>query len=257
VLRLDVELVNRGLAASRTKAQDLIKSNAVQVAGLKKVKSSTPVDSECIITVQDTPNGELHLSEYVARSAFKLLGFLDSGSVFADQVNAKIKGASCLDIGASTGGFTQVLLEKGAANVVCLDVGHGQLHPLIDDDPKVTNLEGVNIKDANQFISQSFDVIVCDVSFISLKFVIPELTSLLDTNGYAVLLVKPQFELGKQVVSRFRNAVITDQQLLDDACLDIEQFAIDSGFDVLELVPAGLTGSKGNQEFVMCLRICP
>ena len=195
--RLDAELVRRELTTSRTEAQALIAANRVLVNGSVADKASRQVAPADAVVIEGPP------ARFVGRGAKKLDHALD---VFGLDV----ENNRALDIGASTGGFTDCLLQRGAAHVVALDVGHGQLHERLRADPRVTNLERVNVRhvDVDQ-IGGAVDVIVGDLSFISLRLVIPVLVGLCQPGAPMVLLVKPQFEAGRQEVDRGRG-IITD-----------------------------------------------
>ena len=195
--RLDAELVRRELTTSRTEAQGLIAANRVLVNGSVADKASRQVAPADAVVIEGPP------ARFVGRGALKLDHALD---VFG--LDVENKGA--LDIGASTGGFTDCLLQRGAAHVVALDVGHGQLHERLRADPRVTNLERVNVRHVGvDQIGGAVDVIVGDLSFISLRLVIPVLVGLCQPGAPMVLLVKPQFEAGRQEVDRGRG-IITD-----------------------------------------------
>ena len=202
--RLDLALVDRGLAQTRTKASRLIRSGNVRVNGIIQTKPSLAVTS------QDTLEADRG-DDYVSRGAYKLVGAFDA---FADCGLIEPKGMDCLDIGASTGGFTQVLLRRGAAHVIALDVGHGQLDPRIAADPRVIDMSGVNIRDiTREDLAYTPFMIVSDVSFISLTYVIPVIARIAAPGAHIVLLIKPQFEvgrgnLGKTVSSTSRSCAI-------------------------------------------------
>lgn len=190
--RLDKELVQRGLASTRNRAQQLIASGAVLVNGSsEKAKSSLQVSSADTIEL----NNQIRSSGmYVSRGAIKLVEALD---YFIPQGLPAPLHKNCLDIGASTGGFTQVLLDKGARRVIAVDVGHNQLDPLIAADERVLDMSGVNIRDVyEEDLEYSPNFIVSDVSFISLTYVIPVVERITHTGAHAVLLIKPQFEVG-------------------------------------------------------------
>jgi 23S rRNA (cytidine1920-2'-O)/16S rRNA (cytidine1409-2'-O)-methyltransferase len=237
-VRLDSEVFQRNLTSSRNQARELIHNQQVLVNGIVAQKASQLVSSADRIEIV----GE----QYVSRAAYKLLGAVD------EQLRQRISGANALDIGASTGGFTQVLLNLGAAAVTALDVGSNQLSPVLTGDDRVTNFEQTNIRNYQQlFSSAQFDIITCDVSFISLTFVIPAVQYLLSPNGVAILLIKPQFELGKNVVKKFKNGIITDSKLHQVATDQVVQCAVEHNLSVMALTPADLTGSSGNQEYVL------
>ena len=183
--RLDLELVARGLADSRSRAQLLIKEERVEVAGETVGAPAYKVDAETPIRITDP-------LPYVSRAALKLRAALDRFAI-------DVAGAICLDIGASTGGFTQLLVERGAARVYAVDVGHGQMHPKVLGLPQVRSFEGVNARNLTaEQVREPVDLIVCDASFISLKKVLPTPLGLAGPRAHLVALVKPQFEVGRQ-----------------------------------------------------------
>lgn len=261
LVRLDVALVDRGLVGSRTRAQRLIRARDVLVNGRTADRPSLKVgQGDDLRTTAD-----LH---YVSRGALKLVGALKS---FTPWGLASPEGRDCLDIGASTGGFTQVLLENGARRVIALDVGHGQLDPSIARDPRVTNMEGRNIRDVTAadlpFVP---DYVVSDVSFISLTYVLPVIARILGKrpsggdDGHAgragerrpaeiLLLVKPQFEQGS------RSALGKDGILTDDARRRAARDRVVScakklGFAVKGCVDSLVAGEHGNREYLLWLR---
>ena len=185
-MRLDRALVARGLARTRTHAQTLIGNDAVTVDGTVVARASTEVADDAVIVVTD--------DGYVSRAAHKLIGAIDACA----QDGLSVAGANAIDAGASTGGFTQVLLERGAAHVTAIDVGHGQLSPLIAEDPRVTVIEGLNIRDLTPaHVHTPVDLIVADLSFISLTLVTGPLCATM-ASGSLLLMVKPQFEVGRE-----------------------------------------------------------
>ena len=190
--RLDNEIVRRGLCPSRTRAQALIKSKAIKVNGKVACKASTIVTENDEIFIDTEANSA---GNYVSRGAIKLVGALEQ---FTAQGLPSVEGKRCLDIGASTGGFTQVLLKNGAAHVIALDVGHDQLDPIIANDVNVTDMSGVNIRAVEKDdLPYRPEFIVSDVSFISLTYVIPVIARVCAPSAQIILLVKPQFEVGK------------------------------------------------------------
>lgn len=261
LVRLDVALVDRGLVGSRTRAQRLIRSGDVLVNGKTADRPSLKVgQGDDLRTTAD-----LH---YVSRGALKLVGALKS---FISWGLASPEGRDCLDIGASTGGFTQVLLENGARRVIALDVGHGQLDPVLARDPRVTNMEGRNIRDVTAAdLPFMPDYVVSDVSFISLTYVLPVIARILGAcpaggdGGRAegigkrrpaeiVLLIKPQFEQGS------RSALGKDGILTDDAHRQAARDRVVScaeklGFAVEGCVDSPITGEHGNREYLLWLR---
>lgn len=238
--RLDKALVTRGLAASRTRAGQLITAGTVNVDGVTVTKTSTKVDAcqEITVTGQEP---------WVSRAAHKLLGALDA----FPQVS--VHGAHCLDAGASTGGFTQVLLDRGAAHVVAADVGHDQLASVLREDRRVTNIEGLNLRYAQpDQLGGPFDLVVADLSFISLKLVIGALVQHAAPHADLVLMVKPQFEIGRERLGR--TGVVASPQLRREAVAGVIGAASEAGLQVLGVVRSPLTGQDGNAEFFLRLR---
>jgi 23S rRNA (cytidine1920-2'-O)/16S rRNA (cytidine1409-2'-O)-methyltransferase len=236
--RLDAELVRRELTTSRTEAQALIAANRVLVNGSVADKASRQVAPADAVVIEGPP------ARFVGRGATKLDHALD---VFGLDVEHK----RALDVGASTGGFTDCLLQRGAAHVVALDVGHGQLHERLRADPRVTNLERVNVRhvDVDQ-IGGAVDVIVGDLSFISLRLVIPMLVGLCQPGAPMVLLVKPQFEAGRQEVDRGRG-IITDPAIHERVRDEIEEALVEAGCQVRGWTDSPIVGADGNREFLV------
>jgi 23S rRNA (cytidine1920-2'-O)/16S rRNA (cytidine1409-2'-O)-methyltransferase len=236
--RLDAELVRRELTTSRTEAQALIAANRVLVNGSVADKASRQVAPADAVVIDGPP------ARFVGRGAMKLEHALD---VFGLDVENK----RALDVGASTGGFTDCLLQRGAAHVVALDVGHGQLHERLRADPRVTNLERVNVRhvDVDQ-IGGAVDVIVGDLSFISLRLVIPVLVGLCQPGAPMVLLVKPQFEAGRQEVDRGRG-IITDPAIHERVRGEIEEALVEAGCRVRGWADSPIAGADGNREFLV------
>lgn len=236
--RLDAELVRRGLARSRQQACELIDSGAVQVNRVVASKAATQVDEGAsIVVIEARP-------EYVSRGAHKLLGPLDE---FGIDVN----GRRALDAGASTGGFTDVLLERGAAQVIAVDVGYGQLAWSLQSDPRVIVMDRTNVRNlTGDDLPYRPDLVVGDLSFISLTKVLPALSEVAD--GDFVLLVKPQFEVGKGQVGK--GGVVRDPQQHASAVRTVAAAARELGLGVAGLTRSPLPGPSGNIEFVMWLR---
>ncbi|MET0527961.1 MAG: TlyA family RNA methyltransferase, partial [Microvirga sp.] len=182
---------------------------------------------------------------YVSRGGVKLAAALDAFAIDP-------KGMTCLDIGASTGGFTEVLLMRDAAHVYAVDVGHGQLHQKVADDPRVTNLEGTDARALTpELIPEPADLLVSDVSFISLKLVLPPAIALLKPRATLALLVKPQFEAGRE---RVKKGIVRDEAVHRDVCEDMKVFVTSLGFNVLDIVPSPIEGGDGNREFLLGAR---
>jgi 23S rRNA (cytidine1920-2'-O)/16S rRNA (cytidine1409-2'-O)-methyltransferase len=239
--RLDAELVRRGLAASRTDAQVSVAAGRVLVNGAVADKPARLVAAGDAVVVQGPP------ARFVGRGGEKLDAALDA---FALDVG----GLDALDVGASTGGFTDCLLSRGARRVVALDVGHGQLHPRIRADPRVVVLERTNVRDATPAtIGGLVDVVVVDVSFISLTVIIPVLVTLCQPGSPMVLLVKPQFEAGRAEVSRARG-VITDPTVHDRVQGEVAAALGAAGCDVVGWIDSPLRGGEGNRELLVHAR---
>lgn len=236
--RADVVLVERGFFASRARAQEAIAAGLVSVNGTPLRKASETIgEGAAIVAEQPHP--------YVSRGGVKLAAALDAFSIDP-------QGCVCLDIGASTGGFTQVLLERGAAHVYAVDVGHGQLHATVASDPRVTNLEGTDARALSaDLVPEKADCLVSDVSFISLKRVLPAVVALLKPQAALAVLVKPQFEAGREHVKK---GIVRDEAIHRAVCEDIAAFVASLGFAVLGLVPSPIAGGDGNREFLLGAR---
>jgi 23S rRNA (cytidine1920-2'-O)/16S rRNA (cytidine1409-2'-O)-methyltransferase len=241
--RLDQLLVSRGLAQSRERARALVLAGDVQVAGVPVTKGGTLVDEAAEITLRQPDH------PWVGRGGIKLAHAID---VFALDV----RGLVALDVGASTGGFTHVLLERGAARVVALDVGHGQLDWRLRTDPRVVCLEGVNARlltpDDLPADLRQFDVITVDVSFISLRLVLPVLPALLRAGGHVVALVKPQFEAGREEVGK--GGIVRDAEVQRRTVDEVAAAAHQVGLERIAAEPSPVTGAEGNREFLLLLR---
>lgn len=226
--RADQLLVDKGLAPSRTKAQELIERGVVP--GVRK--ASQQVDESTELQVQDA-----ELLKYVSRSGLKLESVLQ-------EFGMDPKGMRCLDIGASTGGFADYLLQHGAISVDAVDVGHGQLHEKIRNDERVNNLEG---QDVRGFQGGPYEIIVADLSFISLTKVLQDIRGLAQEGTQLALLIKPQFEVGSANIDK--RGVVKSQQAIDTALTEITNQMKELGFSHLKLKASGLAGRDGNQEY--------
>jgi 23S rRNA (cytidine1920-2'-O)/16S rRNA (cytidine1409-2'-O)-methyltransferase len=241
-LRLDELLVARGLAESRAQAKGLIMAGRVLrgTERLEKPGKEFPVDLE--LTVEQPPR-------FVSRGGEKLAGAIARFAL-------DLRGAHVLDVGASTGGFTDCALQAGAADVVCVDVGRAQLHAKLRTDPRVTNLEKINARHltAGDLPRSSYDVIVMDLSFISLKSVLPAVWPLLRPGGTLVALVKPQFEAGKTIVDKGRG-VIRDSTVQEATLAAVRDFALTmlKGARLTGSMDSPITGADGNREFLLVL----
>lgn len=240
--RLDAAVTARGLARSRTHAAKLFADGRVSVDGRPQVKASARVTDACTITVEQ-------VDHYVSRAAHKLIAALDGFAL-------DVQGLSALDVGASTGGFTQVLLERGAERVIAIDVGHGQLVASIASDPRVRAAEGVNVRfmDAVALGELSgrrpIDVVVADLSFISLTIVLPPLVAAVGHDAEFVLLVKPQFEVGRQGI---REGIVREKALREDAVTSVMWAAWDVGLPTAGILASPIAGSHGNREYLLWL----
>lgn len=240
-IRLDAELVRRELARSREQAADLIESRSVLVNGIPATKPATQVDAETSITIQGDRD------DFVSRGGHKLSGALDA---FPD---VKVEGKRCLDAGASTGGFTDVLLRRGAAEVVAVDVGYGQLAWELRQDPRVHILDRTNIRHlTGEMVGAPIDLVVADLSFISLTLVLPALAAVCKPEADYVLMVKPQFEVGREKLGA--GGVVRDPALRKSAVLEVAQSAYDVGLGTLGIAASPLPGPAGNVEYFLWLR---
>lgn len=243
--RLDVELTERGLAASRSMAQRLVAEGRVHVAGRVAERASARVDPSTPITVEA---GE----DYVSRAAHKLAGALDRLAE-APCGAPVLAGRRVLDAGASTGGFTQVALRRGAAHVVAVDVGAGQLDARLRDRPDVSVLEHTNVRTLDPaLVAPAPDVLVADLSFISLTLVLAPLAAALAPTADALLLVKPQFEVGRDRLGS--GGVVTDEAARADAVARVLAAGAVEGLRAVAALPSPLAGTHGNHEIVVWLR---
>lgn len=235
--RLDEALVARGLVQSRARGRDAVLRGIVRVNGEAARKPSQHVSPADVLSLSDDS------ARYVSRAALKLLHSL---SLFAIDP----KGKSCVDLGASTGGFTQVLLEAGAAHVTAIDVGHGQMAAQLAADTRVTLREGLNARDITRDdVPEDVSLIVSDVSFISLKLALPPLLSLVKLGTHLIALIKPQFEVGREALGK--GGVVRDEALLEKTCADISAFITGQGWNVLGIAPSPIEGGDGNREFLL------
>jgi 23S rRNA (cytidine1920-2'-O)/16S rRNA (cytidine1409-2'-O)-methyltransferase len=242
-LRLDAELVRRGLARSREQAAELIAAGRVEVGGTVATKSATQVASDAAITVRP----EKTEPDYVSRGGHKLAGAL------AAFGGLTVAGRRCLDAGASTGGFTEVLLAAGAGHVVAADVGYGQLAWSLRTDPRVTVLDRVNVRGLQPGqVAPAPELVTADLSFISLTLVLPALVACAAPDADFVLMVKPQFEVGKGKVGA--GGVVRDPVLREAAVAAVAAAAAVLGLGVLGVTASSLPGPSGNVEYFLWLR---
>ena len=233
--RIDHLLVARNLAESREKAQAMLLAGEVLVNGQKVTKAGAPVDETASIEV-------LARMPWVSRGGYKMLGALEHWGL-------DLSGRVCVDVGSSTGGFTDCLLQHGAARVHCVDVGSGQLHWKLRNDPRVVVHEGVNARYLEpSLIGEPAGLAVCDVSFISVTLILPMLPPLLLPDGEIVILVKPQFEVGRDQVGR--GGIVRDPVLHEAVCRKAEDAARMLGFQT-SLMESPLPGAEGNKEFLL------
>jgi len=237
--RLDKVIKQRGLIRSRSKAQRMIAAGRVRVDGRILTRPGHPIPPEAEIEI-------LSFEQYVSQGGDKLAAALD-------QFRIDPTGLICLDVGASTGGFTDCLLQHGAGKVYAIDVGHDQLNSRIRRHPKVVVREGLNARYLEaKDIGESVDLIVIDVSFISLKLILPPLVDILDPKGQIIALVKPQFEVGKDNLPD--DGVVKDETLRQDVLTDIQAFIeAETPWNVINQMRSPVEGAKGNVEYLVLL----
>ncbi len=241
--RLDAELVRRGLARSRAQAGELIDAGLVEVHGIVATKAASGVDIETAIRVVSGDRGP----EYASRGGQKLAGAL------AAFTELTVAGRVCLDAGASTGGFTDVLLRAGAASVLAVDVGYGQLVWRLQSDERVTVIDRTNVRSLTpEAIGGPADLTVADLSFISLALVLPALSSCTGADGDLVPMIKPQFEVGRERLGH--GGVVRDPRHRADAVRSVVARAAELGWGLRQIVASPLPGPAGNVEFFVWLR---
>lgn len=240
VARLDAELVTRKIAGSRERAKELIKSGAVLVNGKIISKPSADInETDEIISLAEE-------FKYVGRGGLKLEKAID-------EFGIDLKNKICIDIGASTGGFTDCMLQNGAARVYAVDVGHDQLAEKLQNDARVCNAEGTDIRNITvDFTGGQVDFISIDVSFISLKLILPKASELLKECGEASVLIKPQFEAGKKGIGK--NGIVKDRKVHENVLKDITEFAVSLGFMPNALICSPIKGGSGNTEYLIHLK---
>ena len=240
-IRLDAELVRRELARSREQASDLIEARSVLVNGIPASKPATMVDAQTSIKLHGKRD------DFVSRGGHKLAGALDAFS------GVVIEGKRCLDAGASTGGFTDVLLRRGAEKVVAVDVGYGQLAWELRQDPRVVIHDRTNIRHlTGEVIGEPIDLVVADLSFISLTLVLPALAAVSKPEADFVVMVKPQFEVGREKLGA--GGVVRDPALRKAAVIEVADSAYDVGLGTLGIAASPLPGPAGNVEYFLWLR---
>lgn len=239
--RLDAELVRRELARSREQAADLIESRSVLVNGIPATKPATQVDAQTSIVLQGNRD------DFVSRGGHKLAGALDTFT------GVTVAGKKCLDAGASTGGFTDVLLRRGAQLVVAVDVGYGQLAWELRQDPRVKILDRTNIRHlTGDVVGVEIELVVADLSFISLSLVLPALAAISKPDADFLLMVKPQFEVGREKLGA--GGVVRDRALRKSAVLEVAESAYDVGLGTMAVAASPLPGPAGNVEYFLWLR---
>jgi 23S rRNA (cytidine1920-2'-O)/16S rRNA (cytidine1409-2'-O)-methyltransferase len=239
--RLDLLLVARGLAPTREKAQAMILAGLVEVAGRRADKAGEGVPEDAEVAVAGPPH------PYVSRGGVKLAAALD-------RFGIDPSGSICLDVGASTGGFTDCLLQRGAARVYALDVGHGQLDAKLRADPRVVVREKVNARSLSDAdVPESVDLAVVDVSFISLRLILPAVVPRVKPGGAIVVLVKPQFEAGRREVPR--GGVVRSQETRLRVLAEIEAVGRELALEVTGSLPSPIRGGRGNEEFLLGFRV--
>jgi 23S rRNA (cytidine1920-2'-O)/16S rRNA (cytidine1409-2'-O)-methyltransferase len=244
-LRLDAELVRRGLARSREHAAELVAAGRVRVAGAVATKPATGVTTDAALVVEDDPGRP----DYASRGGHKLAGALAAFT----PLGLGVDGRRCLDAGASTGGFTDVLLRAGAAQVVAVDVGYGQLAWSLRADERVVVRDRTNVRDLTTAdVGEPVDLVVGDLSFISLRLVLDALLAVTREDGDLVLMVKPQFEVGKERVGK--GGVVREPELRAEAVTAVAAEAETRGWGARAVVTSPLPGPSGNVEYFLWLR---
>jgi len=240
-LRLDQLLVQRELAPSRERAQALILAGAVRVSGDRADRAAAPVAEDAVVTIEAGPR-------FVSRGGEKLSGALD-------DLGIEVKGAVALDVGSSTGGFTDCLLQRGATRVYAVDVGKGQLDWKLRSDPRVRVMEGINAREGFD-LPEAVDIIVADVSFISLRLALPPAFRHLRDRGAVVALVKPQFEAGRESVEK--GGIVRDAGARAAAVVAVAEHFAREGAGVIAVAPSRIAGREGNREiFVHAVKGAP
>jgi 23S rRNA (cytidine1920-2'-O)/16S rRNA (cytidine1409-2'-O)-methyltransferase len=236
--RIDILLVDRGLAANSTLAQSLVMAGQVRVNGQVVLKPGTPVDPAAALTVENRPR-------FVSRGGEKLVAALQAFAL-------AVAGRVCADVGASTGGFTDCLLQSGAVRVYAIDVGHGILDWRLRQDPRVVVFEGTNARHL-QHLPEPVSLVTIDASFISLKLLLPIVRGWLSSSGEVIALIKPQFEAGREQAARTKG-IIRDPEIHRKVLSEVLAFAQQDGFEVVAVLRSPLIGPKGNTEFLAYLK---
>ena len=240
-LRLDLLLVSRGLAPSREKAQAMILAGLVEVDGRRAEKAGSPTPSEAEIRVSGPPH------PYVSRGGVKLAAALDAFSI-------DVAGRVCVDVGASTGGFTDCLLQRGAARVYAIDVGRGQLDAKLRNDARVVLREKVNARRLSRdHVPEPPTLAALDLAFISVRLVLPAVKDVLAPGAWIIVLVKPQFEAGREEVPR--GGVVRSDAIRQRVLRDVEEFGKGLGLVPVGSIPSPIAGARGNREFLLVFRV--
>ena len=235
--RLDNALVERGLCASRSRARDAIRRGHVLLNDLVALKPSHPIREEDRLALDDPA------ASYVSRAALKLIAALDAFGF--DPV-----GRTCIDLGASTGGFSQVLLERGAARIYAVDVGHGQLHQTVEENARLVALEGRNARTlTREDVPEAADAVVADLSFIPLRTALPAALALLARHAWLALLVKPQFEVGPAHVGK--GGLVRDQAVAQASVAQVAEWLEAQGWRCEPPIPSPIPGGDGNTEYLL------
>ncbi len=239
-IRLDQAIEARGLLPSRARARDAVLRGTVRVNGVTAGKPHQMVGKDDVIALDDPA------ANYVSRAALKLIAGLDAGKIDPE-------GKVCLDLGASTGGFTQVLMERGARRIYAVDVGHDQLSARLRGSDRVVSLEGVNGRDLDTtIIPDPVDLLVSDVSFVSVTKVLEAPLGLCAPGAEAVILIKPQFEVGRDKIGK--GGIVTDEAAIAGAVADVTEFLTARGWGLVTSVPSPISGGDGNRETVAIFR---
>lgn len=261
-VRLDHALVVRGLARSRSQAQQLVRAGLVRVDGAVVTRPARQVGPHTDLAVEGSSDPS-STAAALGDAGWITRGWVGRGAVKLEHALRRwepdgltVAGRRCLDVGASTGGFTQILLEHGARHVTALDVGHDQLDERVRDHPRVTDLSGTSVRDVDaDLIGGRVDVLVADLSFISLSLVLPTLATLVVDEGHLVLLVKPQFEVGRQEIGR--TGVVRSAQARARVLERLDALAREVGLSPVDLERSPVTGGTGNIEYLWWLRVPP
>lgn len=237
-MRIDLYLVEKGYFESREKAKKAISDMRITVNGKTVLKSSLDVSDEDDIVIKDS-----EVNEYVGRGGLKLEAALDAFGI-------SVKSLRAIDVGASTGGFTDCLLQRGVAKVYAVDIGHGQLHSSLLQNPKVINLEGVNARSLTCEIVENnpVDILVSDLSFISQKLVLPCFKNVLKVGGTLIILIKPQFEAGREHLNK--NGIVKSEKVRLKVLEDIISFAENEGYSLIGSMKSPILGGSGNTEYL-------